>query len=131
MSSKVGAHGTGARIPTVDDQVRPMLCFENPRLGSQLLSDPANDVTAAAERSVRPGKCAVLRPMCSRVCGTSTVSRLCAPWQVVEMTLVTPAEGTLTVTAESDPEVFHVARVRTCARIVDVSNSRLDPVLNA
>lgn len=33
--------------------------------------------------------------------------------QVVEMTLVTPGEGTLTVTAESDPELFHVARVRT------------------
>ena len=28
------------------------------------------------------------------------------------MTLVTPAEGTLTVTAESDPDLFHVARVR-------------------
>ncbi len=32
--------------------------------------------------------------------------------QVVEMTLVTPGEGTLTVTAESDPELFHVTRVR-------------------
>ena len=32
--------------------------------------------------------------------------------QVVEMTLVTPGEGTLTVTGDSDPELFHVARVR-------------------
>ena len=35
--------------------------------------------------------------------------------QVVEMTLVTPGEGTLTVTAESDPELFHVTRVRSAA----------------
>ena len=33
------------------------------------------------------------------------------------MTLVTPGEGTLTVTAESDPELFHVTRVRTLPEV--------------